>query len=135
MQMLILSYLNTVIFKLKNKYWNQKQIFYVKTMYEKLHMKNISVVLLECKGFNESLGKTQQVSGDISRNEWFFSEGDSKIRSSYLPEVLFQLIMHWCHALADVQFNAKYGMPVLFTVKSLANPALILMSHGSDFAI
>lgn len=26
-------------------------------------MKNISVVLLECKDFNESLGKTQQVSG------------------------------------------------------------------------
>lgn len=32
-------------------------------------MKNITMVLLECKDFNESLGKTQQVSGDISRNE------------------------------------------------------------------
>lgn len=32
-------------------------------------MKNITAVLLECKDFNESLGKTQQVPGDISRNE------------------------------------------------------------------
>lgn len=32
-------------------------------------MKNISAVLLECTDFNESLGKTRQVSGDISRNE------------------------------------------------------------------
>lgn len=98
-------------------------------------MKNMSMLLLECKDFNESLGKTQQVSGDISRSEWFFSETDSKIRSCYLPKVLFQLIMHQCHALADVQFYAKYRMPALFTVKSLANPVWTLMSHGSDFAI
>lgn len=32
-------------------------------------MKNINVVLLECADFHESLGETQQVSGDISRNE------------------------------------------------------------------
>lgn len=32
-------------------------------------MKNMSMLLLECKDFNESLGKTQQVSGDISRSE------------------------------------------------------------------
>lgn len=98
-------------------------------------MKNISVVLLECKDFNESLGKTQQVSGDTSRNDWSFAGGDSKIRFSYLTKVLFQLITHWCHAHGDVQFYAKYSMPILLPVKSLANLASILMSSGSDFAI
>jgi len=78
-------------------------------------MNKSSVVLLECKDFNESLGKTQHVSGDISRNEGFFSGGDSKIRFSYLTKVLFQLLMYWYHA--DVQFYAKYRMPVLLTVK------------------
>lgn len=88
-------------------------------------MKNISVVLLECEDFNESLGKTQQVSGDVSRNERFLAGGDSKIRFSYLTKVLFQLIMHWCNAHAVVQFNAKYRMPFLLTVKSPADLALI----------
>lgn len=92
-------------------------------------------MLLECKDFNESLGKTQQVSGDISRNEWSFAGGDSAIRFGYLTKVVFQLIMHQCHAHADVQFYAKYRMPILLTVKSLANPALILMSSGSNLAI
>lgn len=80
-------------------------------------MKNITAVLLECKDFNESLGKTQPVPGDISRNEWFFSEGDSKVRFSYLTKVVFQLIMHWCHAHANVQPHAKCRMPVLLTVR------------------
>lgn len=79
-------------------------------------MKNISVVLLECTDFNEILGKTQQVSGDISRNEWFFSGGDSKVRSSYWTKVVFQLIMQWCHAHDNVQPYAKCRMPVLLTM-------------------
>lgn len=41
--------------------------------------------------------------------------------------------MHWCHA--DVQFHAKFPVPVSHTLKSLAKLALVLMSSGSNLAI
>lgn len=41
--------------------------------------------------------------------------------------------MRWCHT--DFQFYAKFRIPVLLTLKSLANLALVLMSSGSDLAI